>query len=63
MIYIQQESFENGKICYICKEKIENKLVKDKIYCKVTREYRDAAFRDAVYSISDLKYSAPKKFL
>ena len=26
----QQESHENVNICYICKEKFENKFVKDK---------------------------------
>ena len=26
----RQESYENAKICYICKEKFENKYVKDK---------------------------------
>ena len=26
----QQESYENSKICYICKEKIENKYLKEK---------------------------------
>ena len=31
----QQESHENTKACYICKEKFENKYVKDKKYCKV----------------------------
>ena len=31
----QEESYENGKICYICKEKFENKYLKDKKYCKV----------------------------
>ena len=31
----QEESHENGKICYICKEKFENKYLKDKKYCKV----------------------------
>ena len=42
----QQESYENAKICYICKEKLENKYFKDKKYCKVrdhcqyTVEYR-----------------------
>ena len=25
----QQESYENSKICYICKEKFENKYLKD----------------------------------
>ena len=28
----QQESYGNAKICYICKEKFENKYVKDKKY-------------------------------
>ena len=27
-----QESYENAKICYICKEKIKNKCLKDKKY-------------------------------
>ena len=31
----QQGSYENGKICYICKEKINDKYAKDKEYCKV----------------------------
>ena len=31
----QQESYENRKSCYICKEKFENKYSKDKKYCKV----------------------------
>ena len=33
----QQETYENAKICYICKEKFENKYVKDKKYHKVRR--------------------------
>ena len=37
----QQESYENAKICYICKEKYENKFVKDKKYCKVRNHWRD----------------------
>ena len=47
----QQESYENSKICYICKEKIENKYVKDKKYCKTrdnchyTGEYRGPVLR------------------
>ena len=45
----QQESYENANICYICKEKFENKYSEDKKYCKVrdnshyTGEYRGAA--------------------
>ena len=31
----QQESYENEKIGYIYEEKLENKYVKDKKYCKV----------------------------
>ena len=31
----QQESYENGKTCYIRKEKRENKYVIDRKYCKV----------------------------
>ena len=54
----QQESYENPKICYICKEKFENKYLKDKKYhCHYTGEYRGAA-----HSICNLKYSVPNKF-
>ena len=28
----QQESYENAKICYICKEKCDSKCAKDKKY-------------------------------
>ena len=31
----QRESNKNAKICYICKEKFENKYLKDKKYHKV----------------------------
>ena len=50
------------KFCYICKEKIEDKYVKDKKYrkvrdnCHYTGEYKGAA-----HSIYSLKYSVPKK--
>ena len=56
----QQESYDNAKICYICKEKIENKYAKDEKYCKVryhchyTWEYRSPA-----HSIFNLKYKFP----
>ena len=58
----KQESDENPKICYSCKEKFENKYLKDKKYrnvrdhCHYTEEYRGAA-----HSICNLKYSVPKK--
>ena len=57
-----QESYENAKICYICKEKFENKDVKYKNYrkvrdhCHYTGEYIGAA-----HSICNSKCSAPKK--
>ena len=56
----QRESYTNAKICYIYKEKLEIKYVKDKKYCKVwdhchyTREYGGAG-----HSICNLKYSVP----
>ena len=42
----QQESFENANTCYICKEKSQNKYLKDqryrkvRDYCHYTGEYR-----------------------
>ena len=58
----QQESYENAKICYICKEKFENKYLKDKKY----REFRDnchytGEYRGAAHSICNSKYSALKR--
>ena len=57
----QKESYENAKICYICKEKFENKYLKDKKYCKV-RDYCHYAreYRGAEHGICNLKYSIPK---
>ena len=59
----QQEPYENAKTCYICKENLENKYLRDTKDCKVrdhchyTEEYNGAA-----HSICNLKYSVPKKF-
>ena len=52
------ESYENAKICYICKDEFENKYLKDKKYrivrdhCHYTGEHRGA-----VLSIYNLKYN------
>ena len=58
----QQESYDNAKICYVCKEKFQNKGLKDKRYCQV-KEYRyyTGEYRGALHSICNLKYSVPKK--
>ena len=53
-----QESNENEKIYYICKENLENKNVKDRKHCKV----RDLChFTGAAHSICSFKYSVPKE--
>ena len=58
----QQESNENVKICYICKEKFKNKYVKDGKYCKVRDHcHYTGKFRSAGHSLCNLKYSVPKK--
>ena len=60
----QREQYENAKICYIPKNKIEKKYLKDKRYhkardhCHYLGEYRGAA-----HSICNLKYIAPKTLL
>ena len=51
----QQESNENVQICYICKEKFENKYLKDskvRDHCHYKGEYRGVW-----HSICNLKYS------
>ena len=60
----QQESYENTKICYICKENFENKYVKDK-KCRKVRDhcYYKGEYRGAAHSICNLKYRISKKFL
>ena len=58
----QQESYENAKICYICKEKFQNKYLKDKKYSKVRDHFHyKGEYRGAAHSICNLKYSMPKK--
>ena len=58
----QQETYQNAKICYICKNKFENKYLKDKKYCKISDHCNyTGEYRDAPHSICNLKYSMPKK--
>ena len=62
LINEQQKSYENVKICYICKETFEDKHVKDKNYSKVRDHFHNTGkCRGAAHSICNLKYHAPKK--
>ena len=36
----QQNSYENAKVCYICKEKVKNKNLKDEKYYNVRNHYK-----------------------
>ena len=61
----QQESYENSEICYLCKERFENKnkyfLVKDKKYRKVRdHSHYTGEHRGSAQSTCNLKYSVPK---
>ena len=59
-----QEQYENSKICNICKEKFENKYLKDKRYCKVSDHcHYTGEYRGAAHSIYNLKYNVPEKIL
>ena len=58
----QQESYENAEICYSCKEKFENKYLKDKNHGKVRDHcHYTGEYRSAVHSICNLRYNVPKK--
>ena len=58
----QEESYENAKICYICKEKFENKYFEDEKYRRVRDHcHNTGEYRDAVNSTCNLKYSVPKQ--
>ena len=57
----QKKSYENAKICYICKENFENNYLKDKKYRKIRDHCHIGEYRGAAHSICNLKYIAPKK--
>ena len=58
----QQESYENAKIYNICKDKFENKYLKDQKYCTV-RDHCPCKgeYRGASHSLCNSKYNLPKK--
>ena len=59
----QQESFEKKQktFNYICREKFENKYLKDKKYCIVKYHcHYTAEYRGTVHGICNLKYKVPK---
>ena len=57
----QLELYENAKICYICEEKVENKYVKDKKYCKVNNHcHYTWENGGAAHRICNLKYSTSR---
>ena len=48
----QQESYQNAKFCYICKENFEDKFLKEKKYCKVRDHcHYTGKYRGAVYNM------------
>ena len=57
-----QELYGNGKMCYICREKLKNKYMKDKNYDKGRHRchYR-GKYRGAAHGIYNLKHSVLKK--
>ena len=58
----QQKPYKNAKIPYICTEKIENKYVKDKKYCKVRDHcHYSGEYIGVAHNICNLIYSLPKK--
>ena len=58
----QQESYQNARICSVCKEKFQNKYLKDKKYCKVRHHcHYTGEYRGVARSICNLEYSVPKR--
>ena len=57
----QHYLYENAQICYIHKEKFENKYGKNTKYCNGRDHcYYIVKYRGAAHSICNLKYSVPK---
>ena len=54
----EQEWYENTKMCYICKEKFEDKYIENVEIIAIIQEYRGTA-----HSIYNLKYRVPKEIL
>ena len=58
----KQKSYKNKNLRYICKEKFENKYLKDKKYRKVRDHcHYTGEYRGTVHSICNSKYSVSKK--
>ena len=58
----QQKSYQDAKICYICKEKFEDKHATDKEYHKVSDHcHYTGEYRDASNNKCNLKYSVTKE--
>ena len=57
-----RKTYQNAKICYIYKEDLEDKYIKDKKYRKVTDHcHYTGEYAGAAQSIYNLKYSIPMK--
>ena len=58
---MNSEIMSKSKMCYICKEKFEDKHAKDKTYHTVRDHcYDRGKYRGAAHIICNLKYSIPK---
>ena len=56
-----EESYQNRKIYYICKEKHNNKYANDKKYRKVRDGYHyTGEYRSPAHNVCNLKFSVPK---
>ena len=64
-----KQTYQNPKICYICKEKFENKYIKNRKYfkdrdhCHYTREYIVAVHSICKSKLKKAKKSCKKKNL